>query len=194
MDTKHSDINAYILTGGQSCRFGEPKCLVKIGNKTLTDIIYANLQSIFKNIGVIGKENYLAKYNFIEDLHPVQCPMNGIVSALEHTTTDWIFVIACDLPLIIDNIINYLYYKGDFDRQAVVPIAGDKLQPLCGFYNKSILDDLNESIKMKNYSLFKILNQLDISKIVIPLNYSKQFLNVNYPDDLKKVDVILKSM
>jgi molybdopterin-guanine dinucleotide biosynthesis protein A len=136
---------------------------------------------------LIGKENYFSQYHYIEDLHSIQCPVNGIATALDNSNSDWIYVLACDMPLIKTNIINYLYANIFLEKQAVIPLLNDKLQPLCGFYNKSILDEINKSINREEYSLFKLLYQLDIKKIAIPINMKKQFLNVNYKDDLKKI-------
>lgn len=191
MDTVLNRINAYILTGGQSRRFGEPKCLVKVGDKSLTEIVYDNLNTTFDDISLIGKENHFSQYHYIEDLHSIQCPMNGIATALDNSKSDWIFVLACDMPMINENIINDLYDNIDLDKQAVIPLLIDKLQPLCGFYNKSILGDFDESIKKKKYSLFKLLYQIDIAKIAIPLNLIKQFLNINYPKDLQKAEKLI---
>ena len=58
MDIGLNKINAYILTGGQSRRFGKPKCLVQLGGKALTEIVYDKLISIFMNVSVVGKENH----------------------------------------------------------------------------------------------------------------------------------------
>ena len=113
--------------------------------------------------------------------------MNGIATALDNTNTNWIFVLACDMPLVKKNIINYLYDNIDLGKQAVIHIFNDKLQPLCGFYNKSILDEINQSIINKEYSLFKLLYKMDIAKIAIPINMKKQFLNINFSEDIKKL-------
>jgi len=185
-------INAYILTGGQSRRFNTDKSLVQINGKTLTQIIHARLSPIFNNTYIVGKENNFLNYNFIKDVKPVQCPLNGIVTALEHSKNDWIFVIACDMPLINDNIINYLCNNIEVVKHAVVPSVNNQLQPLCAFYHKSILKYFNSAINKGDFSLMKLLNQLDISKIAIPINDIDQFLNANYPEDLKNVKELLK--
>ena len=75
MDTSLSDINAYILTGGQSRRLNADKSLELLNGRTLTEIIHKKLSTIFNNIYVVGKENHFQNYNFMEDIKPVQCPL-----------------------------------------------------------------------------------------------------------------------
>jgi len=188
MTFKLNGMEAFILVGGKSRRFGEPKCLAKVNNKSLTDIVYKNLNDSFEKVSIIGKKNHFSDYPFIKDIHSVQCPMNGIATALENSGADWVFILACDMPKVKVSVINELYSKIDFDKQAAIPILNDKLQPLCGFYNKSLLVELNKSIVKKEYSIFKILNQLEIEKITISQKYEKQLLNINYPTDIELIN------
>lgn len=190
MVTALSEINAYILTGGQSHRLNTDKSLVQLDGKTLTEIIHQKLGSIFNNIYVVGKKNHFPDFDFIQDVKPVQCPLNGIVTALEHNTKEWIFIIACDLPLVKVKSINYLY--DNINAQVVVPIVDDKPQPLCAFYHNSVLKKFNMAIDGGDYSLMKLLNQIETVKITISSENEEQFLNINYPEDLKQAEKMLK--
>lgn len=191
MDTSLSDINTYILTGGQSRRLHTDKSLVQLNGKTLTEIIHQKLSLIFDNIYIVGKENNFPGYNFIQDIKLVQCPLNGIVTALEHNKKDWIFVIACDLPLVKSNIINDLHSNINSNAQVIAPIVNDRPQPLCAFYHKSVLTNFNAAIDKSDYSLMKLLDEIDLVKITILLEDEEQFLNINYPEDLKEAKNIL---
>ena len=186
MDTSLSEINAYILTGGQSRRLNTDKSLVQIKGKTLTEIIHQKLNLIFNSIYIVGKDNHFSNYNFINDVKPVQCPLNGIVTALEHNKNEWIFIIACDLPLIKTSSITDIYDNIKSSTQVVLPIVSDNLQPLCAFYHKSVLKDFNNAIGKGDYSLMKLLDQIKTVKVTIPLDNKEQFLNINYTEDLKR--------
>jgi len=187
MISKLKDIEAFILIGGLSRRFGEPKCLAEYKGKMLTEIVYSNIVDSLKKVSIVGKENYFDEYTFIRDNHQIQCPMNGINTALAAAKSDWIFIVACDMPLINSKTINYLYHNIDFSQKALIPQMDGKLQPLCGFYNISISKNIELAIKNEEYSLFKVLNNLDIKKIAIPHKLKLQFLNINYPKDLDKL-------
>ena len=193
MDTSISDINAYILTGGQSRRLIMDKSLALLNGQTLTEIIQKKLSSLFNNIYVVGKENHFQNYNFVEDVKPVQCPLNGIVSALEHNQNDWIFIIACDLPLVKMETVNNLYNNIKLNTQVAVPLVNDYLQPLCAFYHKSVLNDFSAAIAKGDYSLMKLLRQIGSIKVKIPIVHEEQFLNINYLEDLEKAEELLRT-
>ena len=194
MDTSLSKINAYILIGGQSRRLNTDKSLVQLNGKTLTEIIHNKLNLIFKNIYVVGKENNFPDYNFIKDVKPIQCPLNGIVTALEHNAKDWIFVIACDLPLIRSDTINDMFEKFKSNIQVVLPNVNDHLQPLCAFYHTSVLKNFHAAIDKGDYSLTKLLGQIEVKKVAIPVEVKEQFLNINYPKDLEKAGILLRQL
>ena len=187
-----SDINAYILTGGQSRRLNTDKSLVQLDGKTLTEIIHQKLGYIFNNIYVVGKKNHFPDFDFIQDVRPVQCPLNGMVTALEHNKKEWIFIIACDLPMVKTNSINGLYDNINSNTQVVLPNVNDNLQPLCAFYHKSVLKIFNAAIGIGDYSLMKLLDQIEVVKVTIPPENVEQFLNINYQEDLKKAEELLK--
>ncbi|NHZ85466.1 MAG: NTP transferase domain-containing protein [Planctomycetia bacterium] len=191
MVTALADINAYILNGGQSRRFNMDKSLVQLNGQTLTEIIYQKLGSIFNNIYIVGKENQFPDFTFIKDIRPVQCQLNGIVTALEHSHNDWIFVIACDLPVVETSSINDLYDNINSNTQVVLPNVNDNLQPLCAFYHKSVLKIFNAAIGIGDYSLMKLLDQIEVVKVIIPSEDEEQFLNINYPEDLKKAEDLI---
>lgn len=187
-----SNINAYIFTGGQSRRLRTDKSLVKLNGRTLTEIIHQKLSLIFDNIYIVGKEDNFPDYNFIQDIKPVQCPLNGIVTALEHNQNDWIFIIACDLPMVKTSSINDLHNNINSSTQVVLPKVNNILQPLCAFYHKSVLKDFNAAIDGGDYSLLKLLNQIEVVKVTIPYENKAQFLNINYQEDIKKAEELLK--
>ena len=185
------DINAYILTGGQSRRMNTDKSRIKLNGKTLTEITYHKLKLLFKEVFIVGKENHLPTLNFIQDIKPIQCPLNGIVTSLDHSQNDWIFIIACDLPMVRKESIDYLYNNIKSNIQIVLPIVGDDLQPLCAFYNKSVLKVYNEAITKSEYSIMKLMNQFEVAKVTISSENKDEFLNVNNPEELRKVESLL---
>lgn len=192
MVTALSDINAYILTGGQSRRLNTDKSLVQLDGKTLTEIIHQKLGSIFNNIYVVGKKNHFPDFDFIQDVKPVQCPLNGIVTALEHNQKEWIFIIACDLPLIRTSSINDLYDNINSNTQVVLPIVNNKIQPLCAFYHRSVLQDFTNAVAHGHYALYRLFDRFNVTKVQVPDNSKEQFLNINYPEDLKQAEKMLK--
>lgn len=94
------------------------------------------------------------------------------------------------MPLVKVRSINCL--SENINAQVVVPIVNDKSQPLCAFYNNSVLKPFNTAIDRGDYSLMKLLDQIEIVKVTISSENEEQFLNINYPDDLEEAEGLLK--
>lgn len=163
-----SNITGVILSGGKSSRMDFNKSLLKIDNIFLIEHIYNILSSSFDKIIISTNEPKL--YSFInvekiEDLIKGFGPLSGIHSALTYAKTDKIFVVPCDMPFIIPDIINYLI-KFDTTEEIVLPIAEGRIQYLFGIYSKRFLN-LAEQILRANHEAK--LNNRDIKKSAVSL-------------------------
>lgn len=140
----YNDITGIILSGGRSSRMGTNKSLLKLGNKTVIEVIYKVLNELFPRVLVIT--NDIRNYEFIEcdkfnDIQLGYGPLSGIHSGLINSQTDKNFIISCDIPLISDKIIKFIVeYSGNYD--VIVAKADNHIQTLCGLYNKNILNEI----------------------------------------------------
>lgn len=192
MNFKTKDTAAYILTGGQSRRLKKQKCFIEIKGKSLIDYIFDTLQPLFSDVFTVGKVAKLDKFNFIEDKSEVQCPLNGIITAVEHSQNNWCFISACDMPLLQQNTIIEMSKLISSQVNAVVPVLDGRKQPLCAFYSKNILNEFVRALDNQQYKLMDIIEGLTIAEYNVPPNDSFQFINVNYPEDLVVVESIMK--
>ena len=87
-------VNAYILIGGSSKRFGSPKWAAELNQVRLIDHIWNECKR-FQTCHVIGKTlTQKIDYPFIKDeIHDIQSPLNGLYTALMNTNKDWNFII-----------------------------------------------------------------------------------------------------
>ena len=85
--------SAFILIGGKSKRFGSPKWKAHFNGKPILDNIW-NACDSFQNRFVIGKEkpNGIMK-PFVQDELEINAPINGLYTALRHSTSDWILLL-----------------------------------------------------------------------------------------------------
>jgi molybdopterin-guanine dinucleotide biosynthesis protein A len=148
-----SNITGVILSGGKSKRMELNKSFLKVDNNFLIEHIYNIISSVFEKIIISTNEPEL--YDFmnvekIEDLIKGFGPLSGIHSALTFAKTEKIFVVPCDMPFIIPDIIKYLI-SIDTSEGIVLPTANGQIQYLFGIYNKQILK-LAEEILLANYS------------------------------------------
>ena len=182
---------ATILLGGESRRFGSPKWEAIIGGIKLIDRTW-DLCEIFESRFVVGKEKPDSiSYSFIKDELDLKAPINGIYTALKYSKTDWVFLLSCDLPLIDSKVFEKLWESKSENCDAVVPFSNDKIQVTCGFYHKRILGKLESEIEKGNYSIFKLLDNLNTSYVDFGDDY--RFMNMNIKKDMRAVEKILIS-
>jgi len=149
-------IDSFILIGGKSSRLGTDKAFVELGGKTLAERAVANVQlglSPERITMVAGSSTQfavdaiIADVPFIFDLYEGRGPIGGLHAALAYARTSWIFVLACDYPLVSPQLIGLLAEKLDDEFGAVVPEQNDgRMQPLCGFYNVSIARPIVQAV------------------------------------------------
>jgi len=185
--------SAYILIGGKSLRFGSPKWQAEIQKKSVLNIIW-NACNIFENRYVVGKENPTQLNKpFIRDELSINAPINGLYSALNHSKTDWIYLLSCDLPLMTSHILKSIWDSKKDESDVIIPIANKKTQTTCGLYNKRILPILEDEIQNNSYSIYKLLEKTKRQHIHFGNNI--HFTNMNTLDDYQFIQsYILKQL
>lgn len=182
-----------ILAGGKSSRMNyNNKALLRFKEKTFIEHIIKAGEN-FKEVIIIAndKEAY-KRFNLrvVEDIYKGNGPLSGIHSALRNSTTEYVLCVACDMPLVSSELLDYLgSYNEDYD--VLVPKYKDRLQPLCSIYSKNIVDKIEESL---------INNENKLQKLIMSLNYKiveglanrkfekKDFLNVNTVVEFDELD------
>jgi molybdopterin-guanine dinucleotide biosynthesis protein A len=202
---RRKDITGVILSGGKNTRMGTNKSLLKFGGKTIIQRLVELLDSIFFEVIISSNKPEVyefTKRNIIKDLIPDKGPLSGIHSALSNTSTEKVFILSCDMPLVTSKLINYLC---DYNsrKQIVLPQAEDHLQQLCGIYSKSILTDVEalliesqkpgSNFKGSIYELIKRVETKIIKVDKLEFYHPDIFLNVNTPEDYDHLKKIFKT-
>ena len=186
-------ISVFILIGGSSKRFGNTKWRAKINGLT---VINRMLQTcaIFDKTYLIGKmqPNDLIEYPFFKDVLEINAPINGLYTALENTTKDWILLLSCDLPLISKDILSKLVENNHTSKNIIIPKVHGKLQPTCALYNRKLKNNCFEQIKSNELSLTKFVMNHDPHAVDFSTQ-SDMFLNMNTKNDLREAKKILSS-
>jgi len=196
-------IDSYILIGGLSTRLGRAKAFADVGGMSLA---HRALETV-RIAGIADKITFVAGRQtqfaieavtldapFIFDLIPGRGPLGGLHAALSYAETPWIFLLACDYPLVTAELIGFLAGNVSDDYGALVPEQADgRLQPLCAFYNTAVARPLiTETIERPRVPppMSDLVGKLDPA-IVTFSDYSHLsgadafFLNVNTTDDLE---------
>lgn len=190
-------IGAVILAGGQSRRMGRDKKNLKFNNDSFLDKIKNELTcfdekyiSVADNAGFVNKDGFI----YIADKYSNIGPLGAIATVLESCTSDFLFVIACDMPLFEIEYSKELFEHIDNDVQAIVPrTPNGRVHPLCCIYSKSSLDKIKTQINNQEYKIRACLDKLSVKYVDVEDEgfINSLYLNVNTPKDY--VELIDKS-
>ena len=138
---KIAGVSAVILAGGESRRMGSDKSLLPWHGGRFIEHIHRLLDELFDEVIIVTNSPGL--YDSIPcrkepDIYYKQGSLAGIHSGLCHARNERIFVVACDMPFLSEEVIRALCAC---DRQAevVIPRSGWGLEPLHACYAKSCL-------------------------------------------------------
>jgi len=185
--------SAVILCGGKSSRMGFDKSTIKVKNKFLIDIIAEELKQIFESIVLVSNDldrfNH-TKYLVVKDIIENSGPIGAIYTALKGATSKYVFITACDMPIIS---LDYIKYMMDIIKsenvQGVVSYNSKYIEPLYAFYSIDMIDIFEKELRENNYKLHDVIKNskmyyIEETKWREYCNGMDIFTNLNYKSDL----------
>jgi len=201
---------AYILVGGLSSRFvGRDKPSARFNGKALVenavDIessalpdsrVFIVARDSDQFIGDIGRSGVCR----IQDRIRGRGPLGGLFTALANCGSEWLFLFACDLPLMSPEFISAMLPLCDPRYGCVVPRQPDgRLQPLCAFYNVAEVFPVVENLLHRPDGSASMMSAVDAleARIVEPEEITADpwiWSNVNTTEDLAAASEIERKL
>lgn len=191
--------SAVILCGGKSSRMGFDKCEIKVNNKFLIEIIAEQLGEVFEDIVLVSNNLERFKdtnYIVIKDIIANSGPIGAIYTALKQATSKYIFVTACDMPIINLDYIKYMMEIIKTEKVDGVAAYNSKyIEPLYAFYSTDMLAAFDLELNKNNFKLLDVIRNSNMHYVQEEKvrEYCKDmdiFINMNYESDLS----VLKNM
>ena len=135
------DVESFILVGGASSRMGSDKAQLMFGTQTGVQRIAAELAGLTTRVRLVGSRGEPRDSGFenVPDRREHWGALGGIHSALAASQATWVFVVACDLPLVTSDLFSRLWKFNTDKFDAIVPIQPDgRPQPLCAVYRREV--------------------------------------------------------
>ncbi|MBI3541136.1 MAG: molybdenum cofactor guanylyltransferase [Deltaproteobacteria bacterium] len=178
-----------ILAGGRSSRFGENKAFATFQGVPLIERVVSVMGALFQDLLVVTNtpEEY-SSWNIplITDHQPYQGPLGAIATALEKTSKEGIIVVACDMPMLVPEILTHIMKQAKASYPAVVPIHDGVREYLMAYYAKSLLPLMQQSLQKGHYSLKEFCALLP-RVAWVPID-GNSWLNVNTKKDLESLE------
>ena len=187
--------SAALLAGGSSKRMGFDKQLLHFYADRLFKHIFPALTLRFSDIMVItGTPGLYEKHNVrtVPDIIPGLGPLSGIHAAIAHSKSEYVYVLACDMPVISMDYIDFMKDKLiENPSDACVTRKGDRIEPFHAFYSKRCLTTVEDDLIHNKSSVRYLLEKVDTLYIqeTEALNFTPDwslFCNLNTPEDYQK--------
>jgi molybdenum cofactor guanylyltransferase len=184
-----------ILAGGLSSRMGRDKATIAIDGVPLLSRIYDVVMPFSDRIYVITP--WIDRYHhllppecqWIEEKSPHLGPLNGFAQALPSIESEWVLLLACDLPNLTTDIFrSHLPQLARLSPETVayLPIHPDKgWEPLCGYYRTNCLPQIERYLMTGKRSMLGWLATETVAEMAIE-NREYYLFNCNTPTDLPR--------
>lgn len=182
---------AVILAGGKSSRMNYiNKAFLELNGETFIEKIIKELSS-YEEIIIVSNNmdeyKYLG-YKVVKDIIPGCGPLSGIHSGLTYASHQNVLFVACDMPFISRQVIDNL---GNIKHkyEALIPVVKGKIQPLCGIYNKSVVELVEKELFNNKFKLMKFLEKVDVKYIKVDemIDSNDCFSNINTKEEYNKM-------
>jgi molybdopterin-guanine dinucleotide biosynthesis protein A len=187
-------IAAFILAGGESSRMGRSKASLELGGMPMLLRTARLVEAVAGAPTVIGNLNSGETLGLatISDDAAGMGPLGGIATALRASEAPWNLIVACDLPYLTAEWLEFLAQRGPKSHaDAVVPMNTRGAEPLCAMYHKRCEEPIRAALAR---GVRKVTDGLQdvLVELIDPFEWKAfdseglLFKNMNSPEDYEE--------
>lgn len=184
-----------LLIGGKSSRMGRPKhLLANRSGKTWVEHTIDILNPLLDGLVISGDgflPESLQSQTRLVDVPGVVGPLSGVLAAYRwQPLASWL-LIACDMPNVNEEAVQWLLGKRHAGCWGVAPHQADKTfcEPLFSWYDMRAFQLLEEQVLQRNMRIGAVASHPKIDNPVIPERLRNAWQNVNTPEQLKTLQL-----
>ena len=160
---------AAILAGGKSSRMGFDKQLLMENDKRILEQVIERLKEEFSDVLVVTARPELYKdmgVRLCSDEYQGKGPLAGVHAALSNAQSQYVYLIACDMPVVCLDFIRHMKAKLRETRADVCVCRRDgRLEPFNTFYSCNLLPEVVYRLETGNSSLFRFIDDSNACEI-----------------------------
>ncbi len=197
---KTVSFSAIVLAGGQSSRMGRDKALIPLQGVPLlrqvcdvalncTDQVYVVTPWPERYQDILPETCRVIREIPLPGEAPTHGPLVGFAQGLAQVETDWVILLACDLPQLQTKVLQSWatgLEKTPKEAIALLPRHPKGWEPLCGFYRSQCLPLLTQFINEGGRSFQRWLAQHPVQELQV--GDTQVLFNCNTPADLELIN------
>ena len=195
-------VSVAVLAGGQSTRMGRNKAFLQVGDRSIIERILDRVMGLTDDlfIGTNVPEQYEQfGLRLVKDVYPDKAALGGIYSAIHAARHSRVLVVACDMPFLNTELLQYL-----IDLAPQVDVVAPLIEPpqpetTHAVYSKNCLGPIESRLLRNKLRVIGFFDDVSV-RYVSRLEAAKydphlsSFLNINFPEDWEKAKVLAATL
>lgn len=186
---------AAILAGGKSSRMGFDKQLLMENDRRILEQVIEDLKAEFEDIVIVTARPELyagMDVRLFCDEYQGKGPLAGVHTAMHHAQSKYVYLLACDMPVVNLEFIRHMKQRLLDSRADVCVCERDgRLEPFNTFYSRDLLPEVVWRLETGNSSLFRFINASNACVISQQeaARFDKElqmFININTRSEFEK--------
>jgi molybdenum cofactor guanylyltransferase len=182
-----------VLAGGSGSRMGAPKSQLRLGGRPILDGLLDRFawRGPTMLVTAPGNERPPGAGRFgaeVTDVRPGEGPLRGVLTALEHATTDVVAVVTVDMPGVGPAEVGWLIQR--LDAVAVMcsrDVGGAaSVEPFPLVIRTAARDAVSRRLGAGNRSVYSLREEVGVRVVPAPAGWpARVWTNLNRPEDLE---------
>ncbi len=186
-----------VMAGGKSSRMGTDKSFVPLLGKPMIEHVLARVSALGQ-VETLLITNHPEEYEHLHlrmfaDVIPDKGALGGIYTALYFSLSDYVLVVACDMPFLNPDLLRYMI--GLIDEEGgpydvIIPRVDGHPQGLHAIYRKTCLRPIDHQLAADRLKVVGFHDRVHV-RYLDPDEYAAldpqgfSFQNINTPDELR---------
>lgn len=183
---------AGMLVGGASTRMGRSKSLLGLDGISFAERIIKAVQDRVQRIVLLGDgpaPPVAERILRLPDVPGLAGPLAGMLAALRWAREACWVVVACDLPLLRGEAVDWLLGQRRPDRWAVLPkVVAERVEPLLAVYEPESRELLEKLAACGCLTPGRIADEPTVYTPTPPAPLRACWTNVNTPAELRRLE------
>lgn len=181
-------VTTFIVAGGSAKRLGGvPKGLFRVGSSTVIERTLAQAPQGPQRINANRPEPYeFLGLPIVGDLLPGRGAPGGVVTALAVAASEWVLVLACDMPRLRGETLGNLLEARGPGLEVICFERGGDLEPLVTLYRRTLLTRWFDALP-SNPSLRGLIRAARLK--VLSCEDPSELDSFNTPEDVLRLGV-----
>jgi molybdenum cofactor guanylyltransferase len=202
MNSTNNDLSAIVLAGGLSTRMGQDKALISIAGVPLiqhscqialqcTELVYIVSPWVERYQALVDQQVHLIQETPSPGEANSQTPLKGFAQGLVSLSTEWVLLLACDLPHLRAEVLQAWASQLQHTSEKTIALLPKNpegwWEPLYGFYRVNCRSSLEDFLAQGGRSFQRWLDNQSIQELALP--DPTLLFNCNTVEDLRDLEM-----